>query len=106
MSRKFRRYELLLPLRFNDGRSIPTPLIDRTLTELREQSGAVSSETQTIRGDWRFGDRLYEDEMIRVFVDVEDTPDHFAYFADLKVKLRQRFEQVDLYMTTYAIEVV
>lgn len=106
MVRRFRRFEILLPLVHNDGRPVPPPLIDATLGELREQSGAVSSETQTIRGDWRFGEHVYEDKMMRVFVDVEDTPDNFAYFANLKPTLRQRFEQLDLYMTTYPIEVL
>ena len=106
MPRKFRRFEILLPLVYNDGRPVPGPLIDDTLGELREQSGAVSSETQTIRGDWRFGEHLYEDRMMRVFVDVEDTPDNYAYFAVLKSKLRTRFEQLDLYMTSYPIEVI
>jgi hypothetical protein len=50
MSKQFRRFEILLPLRFNDGQSVPDELIADTLLELREQFGAVSCETQTIRG--------------------------------------------------------
>ncbi len=50
MSREFRRFELLLPLRFNDGAAIPDEVIGATLLELRERFGAVSCESQTIRG--------------------------------------------------------
>ena len=50
MSRTFRRFEILLPLRFNDGRPIPGELVADTLLELRQRFGAVSAETQTIQG--------------------------------------------------------
>ena len=47
-----RRYEILLPLRFNDGRPVPAELIGETLQGLRLQFGAVTWETQTVRGQW------------------------------------------------------
>ena len=34
MAKPFRRYEMLLPLRFNDGKSVPAELIADTLLEL------------------------------------------------------------------------
>jgi len=37
-----RRYEILLPLRFNDGQQVPWTLIGDTLVELRRRFGAVS----------------------------------------------------------------
>jgi predicted Zn-dependent protease len=52
MTRSFRRFEVLLPLRFNDGQPVPDGLIADTVLELFDQFGAVSSETQTIRGRW------------------------------------------------------
>lgn len=52
MSRTFRRFELLLPLRFNDGQPVPDELVGESLLDLRERFGAVSCETQTIRGAW------------------------------------------------------
>jgi hypothetical protein len=47
-----RRYEILLPLRFNDGSRVPDELVGDTLLELEAQFGAVSWETQTIQGSW------------------------------------------------------
>jgi len=35
MSSLQRRYEILLPLRFNDGRAVPENLIAETLLEIR-----------------------------------------------------------------------
>lgn len=48
-----RRYEILLPSLFNDGRLIPQDLVADTLHELEQAFGAVSCETQTILGLWR-----------------------------------------------------
>jgi hypothetical protein len=77
-----------------------------TLLELEQQFGAVSSETQTIRGFWRHEGESYRDDLIRVFVDVADDSGHRQYFIDLKERLKVRFRQVDIWMTTYPIEVL
>jgi hypothetical protein len=53
MGNGYRRYEILIPLRFNDGSDIPDELVGETIIELRFRFGAVSSETQTIRGQWQ-----------------------------------------------------
>ncbi|HEV3261880.1 MAG TPA: hypothetical protein VG013_33830 [Gemmataceae bacterium] len=57
MSKPYRRFEMLLPLLFNDGKPVPEGLIVDTLVELEQKFGAVSSETQTIRGRWHHGGR-------------------------------------------------
>jgi hypothetical protein len=54
MQKLFRRFELLLPTRFNSGDAVPAELFADTLLELEHQFGAVSSETQLIEGRWRF----------------------------------------------------
>ena len=52
MSTTLRRYEILLPSRFNDGQPVPATLIADTLVELKQRFGSVSCETQIIRGQW------------------------------------------------------
>ncbi len=81
MSRLVRRFEVLLPLRFNDGSPVPDAAIADTLIEFEEQFGAVSCETQTIRGRWRSEGQSYRDDLIRVFVDVPDAPENREYFV-------------------------
>ena len=39
-----RRYEILLPSKFNDGRPIPPDLIAETLLELEREFGAASCQ--------------------------------------------------------------
>lgn len=106
MSRMVRRFEVLLPLRFNDGTPVPDAAVADTLVELEERFGAVSCETQTIRGRWRADGQSYRDDLIRVFVDVPDEPASREYFVEAKERFKARFQQLDIWMTTYLIEVL
>jgi len=106
MSESYRRYEILLPLRFNDGQQVPVELLTETLLQLEERFGAVSCETQTIRGSWQHEGESYRDELVRAFVDAEDLPANRQFFLDLKGQLKSRFRQHDIWMTTYPIEVL
>jgi hypothetical protein len=106
MSTTLRRYEFLLPLRFNDGQAVPDSLIGETLIELRQRFGAVSSETQVIRGIWQHEGQEYRDELVRVFLDVSDSPETREFFIAFKEQLKSRFQQLDIWMTTYPIEVI
>jgi hypothetical protein len=104
MSRALRRFEILLPLRFNDGQPVPDELIADTLLELRERFGAVSCETQTIRGMWEYEADVYRDDLVRVFVDVDDRSANREFFIQFKEQLKRRFEQLDIWLVTYPIE--
>jgi hypothetical protein len=106
MSITRRRFEILLPRRFNDGQPVPDELLGETLQELRKQFGAVSSETQVIRGLWEHGEQVYSDDLVRVFVDVFDNSDNREFFVGLKERLKARFRQLDIWMTSYLIEVI
>ena len=106
MSRVVRRFEVLLPLRLNDGTHVPEDWIADTLLELEERFGAVSCETQTIRGRWRHEGQSFRDDLIRVFVDIADAPESREYFVEHKERLKARFQQLDIWMTTYLIEVL
>jgi hypothetical protein len=106
MSRSLRRFEFLLPLRFNDGLPVPDDLIADLLLRLANRFGAASSETQTIHGRWRHEGRVYRDELMRVFVDVPDVPETRQFFLEFKEILKRELRQIDIWMTTYPIEVL
>lgn len=106
MSDSFRRFEVLLPRRFNDGQPVPDDLIAEVLLELEEHFGAVSCETQVIRGLWRHEDELFRDDLIRVFVDAPDVAESRQFFAGFKERAKAKFRQIDIWMTTYPIEVL
>ena len=106
MSRSLRRHEILLPLRFNDGQPEPDDLIAEFLLEREHRFGAVSTETQTIRGLWQHEGESFRDDLVRVFVDVFDEHEHRRFFLEFKERLKARFQQIDIWMTTYPIEVL
>ena len=49
---------------------------------------------------------LYRDSLARVFVDVADTAENRQFFVRLKDRLKSRFQQKDIWLTTYPIEVI
>ena len=100
-----RRYEILLPLRSNAGQTFPEELAVQTLLELEERFGAASAETQVIRGMWRHEGVRYRDELVRVFVDIADSPEVREFFREFKETLKARFQQLDIWMTSYPVEV-
>jgi hypothetical protein len=73
MSSKWRRFEVLLPLKFNDGRSVPPEWLAEAILAVVDHFGAASYETQKVEGHWRHGGVLYRDDLVRVVVDVPDS---------------------------------
>lgn len=53
MSNKLRRFEILLPLQFNDGRDVPPEWLADAVLEIVEKFDAASYETQKVEGHWR-----------------------------------------------------
>lgn len=106
MDNPFRRFEILLPLRFNDGTSVPDQLLADTLRELEQKFGAVSCESQPIRGQWTYQGQSYRDDLVRLFVDVPDLPEHRQFFIEFKERMKARFQQLDIWVTTHPLEIL
>ena len=100
------RFELLLPLYYNDGRSIEQEKFLQTDEELVAQFGATSTDAVLVSGRWMYQSTLYEDKLIRMRVDGEDLPAHWEFFRAYKEVLKQRFEQEDIWSTAYRIDVI
>jgi hypothetical protein len=104
--REYRRYEILLPRRFNDGRRVPTALLRQTFRELEARFGAVSAERQTILGAWRHGEKTLSR---RTSADVCSVPaglEHDQFFREFKETLKTRFQQLDVWVTSHDIRVL
>ena len=106
MNSPYRRYEILLPSRFNNGQSVPDRLLVDAIVDLRNQFGAVSVEPQTIQGQWQYQGETYRDELIRVFVDVDDTLANRQFFTEFKEELKLRFNQLDVWITSHPVDVI
>jgi hypothetical protein len=106
MPKPSRRYEFLLPTNFNDGSPVPDELIGQTALEVRSQFGAVSVDTHQVAGQWEYAGVEYRDFSVRMYVDIVDTPESRHFFVEFKERLKARFQQIDIWMTTYPIEVI
>jgi hypothetical protein len=102
----FCRFEILLPLAFNDGRPIPREFLADAAAEIQRRFGGVSWESQAIEGIWRSGEIEYRDQLNRLFVDAEDSEENRQFFINLKARLKSRFQQLDIWLTVHPIEVL
>lgn len=76
----FRRYEVILPTRYNDGTPVERQKYLETNWDLARQFGAVSFVPQFLRGIWLHEGRWHDEQNVRLFVDVEDTPENAEFF--------------------------
>ena len=49
---------------------------------------------------------VYHDELVRVFADVEDTPENRQYFLELKGRLKGRFEHIEIWLTSHPLDLL
>ena len=105
MSSNWRRYEVLLPLRFNDGRDVPPEWLAEAVLEVVDRFGAASYETQKVEGHWRHGGVLYRDDLVRVVVDLPDSAEHREWIKEYKGRWKAKLEQLELWVVSYPIEI-
>jgi hypothetical protein len=48
----------------------------------------------------------YRDELVRVFIDVEDTPENREFFIQFRDRLKGKFRQLAIWLTSHAIDVL
>jgi hypothetical protein len=99
----FRRYEIILPTRYNDGSAVAEENHLWVGEQLAAEFGAYTFEPQPIRGVWTHQGVRYEEANLRVFVDVPDTAENAAFFVRFKDSLKERFQQIDLWIVSYEI---
>jgi hypothetical protein len=63
---------VLLPVQFNDGRTVPSEWLAEAVLEVVDHFGTASYETQKVEGHWRHGGVLYRDDLVRIVLDVPD----------------------------------
>src|SRR3954451_13248006 len=98
MSSKWRRFEVLLPLQFNDGRAVPQAWLGEAVLEIVDRFGAASYETQSVEGHWRHANVVYRDNLARLVVDVPDPAANRAWMLEFKARWKARLEQLELWL--------
>jgi hypothetical protein len=105
MSSKWRRFEVLLPLQFNDGRAVPGEWIAEAVLEIVDHFGAASYETQKVEGHWRHGGILYRDDLVRIVLDAPDLAKNRHWMKRFKKRWKSRLEQLELWVISDPIEI-
>lgn len=100
------RFEILLPLYYNDGRQIEQEKFTQTDEELVAHFGATSTNTVIVKGHWKYRSTLYEDRLIRVRIDAEENEEDKTFLKEYKEVLKVRFEQEDIWITAQQINVI
>jgi hypothetical protein len=101
-----RRYEILLPVKFNDGRPVSGELLEQTREELVTQFRGLQIQPHTVLGLWIYEGSPFEDELRRFTIDVEDTPENQQFFVEFKQKLLARFEQLEIYIASFPVDIL
>ncbi len=105
MSNKLRRFEILLPLQFNDGREVPPEWLAEAVLEIVEHFEAASYETQKVEGHWRHQGVLYRDNLVKIVVDAADEEANREWMREYKKRWKQKLEQLDLWLVSYTVDV-
>lgn len=105
MKKKSRRFEVLLPMRFNDGRDVPDELLGEAMNEIVARFGAVSFRKDAVEGQWQHEDIIYRDALACVIVDVSDTVANRNWMKAFKSRWKERLDQLEIWMVSYPIEI-
>jgi|SRR6516165_5645411 hypothetical protein len=104
MSSRLRRFEVLLPVRFNDGSEVPEDWLGEAFNEMVDHFGAASFEKQSVEGRWHGEGLLFRDELSRLAVDVPDTVKNRKWMKQFKERWMKRLGQFQLWMVSYRID--
>jgi hypothetical protein len=99
------RFEFLLPLKYNDGTEIEPDKFNQTARQLTDRFQGLCQDLTRVHGAWRFYGTIYFDELMRLRVDTRD-PKARAFFKTQKEIWKERFQQLDLWITVHEIEVI
>jgi hypothetical protein len=100
-----KRYEILLPLSYNDGAEIEPAKFLQTAEELADRFGGVTEDMVRVTGTWKYGGTRYQDQLLRVRVDAADRT-ATAFLKARKKVWKERFRQIDIWITAHEIEII
>lgn len=105
MSSKWRRFEVLLPLQFNDGPNVPDEWLADAVLEVVKHFGAASYETQRIEGHWQNAGIIFRDNLVRLVIDVPDSAKNRKWMKEFKARWKAKLDQLELWMVSFPITI-
>ena len=103
-----KKYEIYLPLKYNDGREIEPEKFKQVREELIAVFGAitVSALTAPFQGTWQYGGVEFIDDVIKIeIISVEDLKAN-RFFKGFKQRLKRLLQQFDILITVQDIRTI
>ncbi len=107
MPRSARRYDLYLPLTYNDGRPIADEVFKAVQGRLLAQFGGLTAQQREfpLQGIWQGGTRLYLDQVIIMTALDFRRQGSARFIAQLKQALLREFDQLEILITEQSLRV-
>lgn len=103
-----RKYDIYLPLKYNNGEAIESEKIVEVWDELAEAFGGitVSPLSAPYQGRWKYGGVEYIDEIIKIEVVAANDRAAKKFLKEFKERLKESLQQIDILITTHGIQVI
>lgn len=99
-----KKYDIYLPLQYNDGEWIEDEKFEQTRSELFGRFGGLTYTMREfpLRGIWGQENQVYQDFIIiYTIIDFSSSEDTTQFFAEYKEILKSRFEQEEVLITVH-----
>ena len=103
-----KKFEIYLPLKYNDGEEIEPEKIKQVREELIAVFGAltVSALSAPFQGTWQYGGVEFIDDIVKIEVITAEDLKTNRFFKKYKGHLRELFQQVDILITVQDIRTI
>ncbi len=101
-----RKYEIYLPLKYNDGTDIEAEIFRQVKVELSALFGGltVSPMAAPFEGTWIHQGIEYHDMVIKIEVVTSDDEKIEKFFRDYKETLKEAFQQKEILITVQEVK--
>ena len=98
------KVEFFLPSSYNSGEDIEPKKIFFVKKEILAAFGGISTHPASVAGIWQGEDKVYYNNCYRFEVAAPKTDQTKEFFILFKEKLKELFEQHEIYMTSVEME--
>ena len=97
-----KKYEVYLPLKYNDGRKIEPQILKEIRQQLIAVFGSVTTSPRSapFQGTWRYRGVEFVDDIVRIEIITEED---LQFFRNFKRQLKRRLRQLDILITVQDI---
>jgi len=103
-----KKYEIYLPLKYNDGTEIEAGKFKEIREELIAVFGAltVSSQSAPYQGSWKYGGVNFIDDIIKIEIIASTDRKTEKFFREFKERLKRLLKQIDILITVQDIRAI